>query len=209
MAVAQPREIGSLSSPARVASRRGVLGLGVACSLALWQGAALAQAPEVPIRLQVALLARAVEYDRSFPERARERVAVLIVVRANDADSTRIGEQIRLELEALDAIAGLPHIERVLSYVSAADLASQIAKEPPAILYLSSGLAEEVGAIATLLEGVSILSVGVSAGYVSRRAVLGFDAESGRPQLLVHLEQARRQRVAFRPEFLRLVRVVQ
>ncbi|MEY4547946.1 MAG: hypothetical protein RL685_4141 [Pseudomonadota bacterium] len=178
-------------------------------TLALCLRPALAQSPEVPIRLQVALLARAVEYDRSFPARARERVASLIVVRANDPDSVRVGEQIRLELGALDSIAGLPHTERVWGYGSAAELASQLVKAPPAILYLSTGLGEEVGAIATLLEGISILSVAVSARYVPQRAVLGFDAESGRPQLLVHLEQARRQRVAFRPEFLRMVKVVQ
>lgn len=178
-------------------------------TLALCLRPALAQSPEVPIRLQVALLARAVEYDRSFPARARERVAILIVVRASDADSVRVGEQIRLELEALHAIAGLPHTERVLAYTSAAELGSQIRKDLPAIVYLSTSLGDEVGAIATLLEGVSVLSVAVSARYVAQRAVLGFDAESGRPQLLVHLEQARRQRVAFRPEFLRMVKVVQ
>lgn len=202
------REIDPLSSRARVAGRRGLFRLGVGLSLCLWLRTAAAQSPEVPIRLQVALLARAAEYDRAFPARAGERARVLIVVRSNSADSIRVGEQIRLELGALESIAGLPHAERVFAYSSAAELASQLAKEPVAILYLSTGLGDELSAIATLLEGISILSVGVSAAYVPQRAVLGFDAESGRPQLLVHLEQARRQRVAFRPEFLRLVRVV-
>lgn len=161
------------------------------------------------MRLQAALLARAVEYDRGFAARAGGRVLVFIAVRARDADSERVGEQIRLELGALDRIGSLPHQEEIVLYGSARQLAERVIQQAPAILYLSAGLGDEVPLIAQALDGVSTLSVAVSATYVPRRAVLGFDVESGRPQLLVHLGQARRQQVAFRSEFLKLARIIQ
>jgi YfiR/HmsC-like len=195
--------------PLRPTSRRALLGTALACGSGLWLKPAGAQSLEVPVRLQAALLARAVEYDRNFATRAGARVVVFIAVRPGDADSERAGEQIRLELGALAQIGGLPHTEEVVLYRSVQKLSERIVQRAPAILYLSAGLADDVPTIARALEGVSILSVGVSATYVPRRAVLGFDAESGRPQLVVHLAQARRQRVAFRSEFLNLARVIQ
>jgi hypothetical protein len=189
-------------------NRRALLGAGLASGAAFWLGPARAQSLEVPVRLQAALLARVVEYDRSFAARAGARVLVFIVLRPGNADSERVGEQIRLELGALSQIGGLPHSEEIVPYGSAHKLAERVIQRAPAILYLSAGLGDEVSAIAQALDGISILSVGVSASYVSRRAVLGFDAASGRPQLLVHLGQARRQQISFRSELLKLARII-
>jgi YfiR/HmsC-like len=190
-------------------NRRAFLSTGLALGAGLWLKDAAAESLEVPVRLQAALLARAVEYDRAFAARAHARVLVFIVVRPGHSDSERVGEQIRLELGVLPQIGGLPHVEEVVHYTSARELAERIVKQAPAIAYLSAGLGDEMAQIAEALAGVSILSVGVSASYVPKRAVLGFDAASGRPQLVVHLGQARRQMVAFRPEFLKLARVIQ
>jgi hypothetical protein len=195
--------------PLRRTSRRALLGAGLACAGASWLKPSDAQSLEVPVRLQAALLARAVEYDRSFAARAGAQVLVFIAVRPRHADSERVGEQIRLELGALAQIGGLPHREEVVPYGSAQQLAERVIQQAPAILYLSAGLGDEMPLIAQALDGVSVLSVAVSATYVARRAVLGFDAESGRPQLVVHLGQARRQQLAFRSEFLKLARVIQ
>ena len=47
------------------------------------------------------------------------------------------------------------------------------------------------------------------ATWITKRDADTFLAESGRPQLLVHLGQARRQQVEFRSEFLKLAKVSQ
>ena len=58
----------------------------------------------------------------------------------------------------------------------------------------------------TLIAGIG--PAAASATYVPKGCVLGFDAESGRPKLVVNLSQARLQKVAFKPEFLKLARVI-
>jgi hypothetical protein len=93
-------------------------------------------------------------------------------------------------------------------YTSARALGELVRRRAPAILYLSTGLSAQVEDIANALDGVSTLSVGVSASYIPKGAVIGFDAESGKPKLVVNLIQARRQQIAFRPELLKLARVI-
>jgi hypothetical protein len=180
----------------------------LALAVALWVSDAVSQTLQVPIRLQAELLSKVAAYDRSFSQRSGGRALVLILVRDSDAESIRVGEQIQAELAVLARVGGLQHAEEFVHFSSAQALAELCRKRAPAILYISLGLADQMEGIAHALEGVSILSVAASASYVPKRAVLSFDAESGRPKLVVNLGQARRQSVAFQPELLALARVI-
>ena len=189
-------------------SRRAFLHAGVACGVTLWVGRGGAQSVEVPVRLQAELLSKVVAYDRNFLERARGRALALVVVKPNDAESARLGEQIHDELGVLDQFGGLPHAEEVVRFSSRRALADLVKSRGAAVVYLSQGLGEEVAGIASALAELSVLSVAVTPAYVPKGAVLGFDAEAGRPKLVVNLKQARLQKVAFKPELLKLARVI-
>jgi YfiR/HmsC-like len=180
-----------------------------AFGVSLWVRQATTQAVEVPIRLQAELLAKVAAYDRGLAARARGHVLVLVAVKAGDPESERVGEQLIAELSVLESIGGLPHSREVVRTTTARALADLVKARSAAIVYLSARLGEQLGPIADALDGVSVLSVGVSSAYVSQRAVLGFDIDSGKPKLVVHLGQARRQQVAFKPELLALARVIQ
>lgn len=177
--------------------------------MGLWAGVGASQDVEVPVRLQVELLSKVVAYDRGFSARAGERTLVLVVVKSGDAESERVGERMLAELRVLSEMGGRPHTQELARYSSARALAELVRARSPAVVYVSAGLLDQIEPIARALDGISVLSVGVSASYVPRRAVLGFDVESGKPKLCVHLGQARRQHVAFRPELLKLARVIQ
>jgi hypothetical protein len=189
-------------------TRRALLRAGGACGTALWVGKGAAQSVEVPVRLQVELLAKVAAYDRNFSERAHGSAVVLIVVKPGDAASERVGEQIHDELSVLNEVGGLPHREEMVQYSARRSLAALCKSSGAAVLYLSVGLAEEMPAIAASLVDQSVLSVAATASYVPKGSVLGFDAESGRPKLVVNLTQARLQKVAFKPELLKLARVI-
>jgi YfiR/HmsC-like len=178
-------------------------------AVGFWVRDGATQSLEVPVRLQAELLSKAAAYDRGFAARARGRVLVFVVVKTNDPESARVGEQIMSELGVLEHIGGLPHSEELIRHTSPGALAELCKTRLPAIVYLSTNLGDQVEQIADALDGLSILSVAVSASYVPKRAIFGFDSESGKPKLLVNLGQARRQQVAFRAELLRLARVIQ
>jgi YfiR/HmsC-like len=161
----------------------------------------------VPLDRQAELLARVAAYDRNMGARAGDRVRVLIVSNGNDAESVGLARRMEAALGSLSEIAGLEHEERVVSFTSAADLAAQCRSQHVTILYLGSGLGDKVPAIRGALDGVDVLSVAAVPEYVEAGIVLGFDILSGKPKLLVHLTQARRQHVELRADLLKLARV--
>lgn len=191
-----------------VVQRRAFLGAGAALGVELWVGAGRAESVEVPIRLQAELLSKVMAYDRNFAARARGFVRALLLIRSGDDESARVGEQLKQELGVLAELGGLPHGESLVTFSSPEAVAEACRLRSASVVYVSTGLSTEMLRIAGALDGVSVLSVAAAAGDVSRRAVLGFDAEAGRPKLCVNLEQARRQKVAFKPEVLKLARVV-
>jgi hypothetical protein len=188
--------------------RRAFLQVILACGVTLWVGRSAAESVEVPVRLQAELLSKVVAYDRNYAARAHGHALVLVLVKPGDAESERIGEQIHGELGVLSQFGGLPHSEEVVRFSSRRALAELVKSRGAAAVYLSLGFGEEMPGIASVLGELSVLSVAVTPSYVPKGAVLGFDAEAGRPKLVVNLQQARLQKVAFRPELLKLARVI-
>jgi hypothetical protein len=70
------------------------------------------------------------------------------------------------------------------------------------------GLQNNIAEIKRSLDGLDVLSVASIGSYVHQGIVLGFDVVSGKPKLLVNLEQAHSQKISFKSELLKMVRVV-
>lgn len=179
----------------------------VGASAITWQ--ASADEARVPPRLQAELLAKVAAYDGRFVSRARGSALVLVLVAAGDPDSERFAAQIRAELGKQPLVGGVEHMEDVLRYSSPAELTRVFRERKPAVVYVAPGLSSEASAIASALEGADVLSVAAASNDVLQGIVLGFEVVSGKPKLLIHLTRARLQNVAFKPELLRLARVIQ
>lgn len=184
--------------------------LAAACMLAMLVASLVGLADEVavPVALQVELLVKVAAYDNNMVARAGDRVRVLVVTRAGSGDSTRAAAELTGALAGKATIAGLPHEESAMIFGDAAALAQACRAGHTAIVYLTPGFSEtEVSDVARALEGVDVLSVSAVPSYVPRGIVLGFDLVSGKPKLLVHLTQARKQRVALSADVLKLMKV--
>ncbi len=169
--------------------------------------ARVAGALDVPARMQARLIAKVAEYDRNLVRREGIRV-ILLVRKVGDAESASVVDELAAEFGTVDRIAGGPHRHAIVEFVSAADLAEKVKTQNAALVYLSSGLQDQIGGVAKALEGISVLTVGAGPGDAERGMVLGFDMVSGRVQIVVNLARAKAQNAAFRPEFLRLARVI-
>jgi hypothetical protein len=190
-------------------TRRQWLTLGLGVSGLVFSGAARGDEPRVPVRLQAELLAKVAAYDTRFAARARGKALVLIVQVTGLADSERFAASVRAELGMQARIGGVVHMEQIIQFASAAELARVCRERLPAIVYLAPGLSSAAPAIAEALSGLDLLSVSPVPEDVAHGVVLGFEVVSGRPKLLVNLPNARKQNVAFKPELLRLARVIQ
>lgn len=169
--------------------------------------AAYAQEVAVPVNLQAELVAKVAAYDKNLPARAGDKVHVLIVVNPKDDGANRFAKSMESALGGVDRIGGLPHDETTTPYKDAKSLAETCKTKKIAIVYIAPGLSDEVAQIKTALDGVSVLSVAAVASEVPKGIVLGFDLVSGKPKIVVHLGQAKRQDVAFRAELLKLAKV--
>ena len=183
-------------------SRRACLQL-AAASLALsWTPRARAEDVPVPIGLQVDLLAKVAGYDKNLPAR------VLVVSRTGNDDATRAAAQLERALADKTTIAGLPTEVATVPWSDAPSMAKACRARRASIVYFTPGLSEaDATAVARAFDGVDVLSVAAMPTVVPRGIVLGFDLVGGKPKLLVHLGQARRQNVALGAEVLKLMRV--
>jgi YfiR/HmsC-like len=172
-----------------------------------FQGRAWAEDFAVPAGVQAQLIAKLVSYDRGFQDRAAGRVAIAIVVKSSEVDSSRAASKIVQALKALASIGGLPHDEVLVPWTNAHDLTQLCVKMKFAVVYLTPGLSGDVEVIANQLAGRNVLTVTGSLSYVNKGAVLGFELVSGRTKLVVNLTQAKKQNVQFRAEVLTLMKI--
>jgi hypothetical protein len=188
--------------------RRSVVSATVVCALLLALPLGAAEEVVVPVQLQAELLAKLVPYDRNFLPRAGSRVRTLIVLKPSDPASKRVSMGLKDALSRFTDIARLPHEEVLVNYEGAAALAKACREQRATILYIPEGLGGEVAEIGRALRGQDLLSVSGVAEDVARGVVLGFDLVSGKPKLVVNLEQAKQQNVSFKAEILKLVKVI-
>jgi hypothetical protein len=172
----------------------------------------------VPAAVQVRLLANVAGYDRNMANRVRtptegrpaNELRIGIVLRPKHASSAQAAGQLRHALKSVGQLAGFSHQEEELSSMDPAEIAQHATHRGWAILYLMPGFSEEdVHALARALEATDLLTVAAAASDARGGMVLGFDLVSSKPRLIVHLRQARRQRVDFSSQLLSLSEVVE
>jgi hypothetical protein len=164
----------------------------------------------LPPGVQAHLLAKAAAYDRNFAVRAAGEVRILIIGRPGTPAVAQASGRLRQALSEEQTVAGLPHREFLVDFVSAEQLKQRIHAEHSTVVYFSTGFSErEISELAQSLNGVDVLTVAASPQDVLHGAVLGFDLVSGHPKLLVNLTQARRQNVDFASDYLNLAQVVE
>lgn len=181
------------------------ISLGVAALCAARSG--LAQVSTVPAEIQAELLAKLEGYDRGFAARAGDAARIFLVVKPGSTKSQISAEEMRAALARIDRVGGLPHQETIVPYPGAQALAQRCRDEKIAVVYFTPGFDDEVDALRVALAEDNVLSLGAVSDYVPKGIVLGFELESGKPKILINLEQARRQGVNFSSDVLRLMTV--
>jgi YfiR/HmsC-like len=164
----------------------------------------------VPVSIQVELMLKVAAYDKNLPARSAGRVRLIVLVKREVADSARSAAQALKALANTERVIGLPLESTVVPYTDAPSLAKFAADNKVSIVYVMPGFeASEMEAVAAGLTGVDVLSVGALAKYTARGTVIGFDLAGGKPKLLVHLGQAKKQNVELSSSVLKLMRVIE
>jgi hypothetical protein len=180
----------------------------LACCLGLTSARARAQDAEVPIALQVDLLARLLWYERGLQQSLSKQIIVLVVERRGDPDSKHAAAQLAAQLDRVKELGGKVISHTRVSYESAEQISRIIDQRRPYLIYLSKGLGGAAKELARLLQGRALLTVGTSGSDPLQGAVLGFELASSKPRIVFNLKQARAQKLNFSAQVLRVVRVL-
>ena len=162
----------------------------------------------VPPQLQASLITRLAPFDRSLAARAQSRVLILVAIRRDDAGSRQVAAGLIAALASEKQIAGLPLEIGQITVGDPQQLIAEIRVRHPAIVYLSSGFTDEVPALAANLSGEDVLTIAAESAAVAGGVCVGFDLVSGKPRLLIHLQQSKKQHVNFQATLLHLAKVV-
>jgi hypothetical protein len=205
-------EVRALLTPACLArlSRRRALSCWLALSVAVplfTASYSQAQSGSVPVELQAELLSKLAAYDRNFRARAEPRAKVLIIFKPGSPKSNLSAAAMKLALSRTERIGGLPHEEQLVAFHDAPGVAHLCRAQKAAILYVTAGFDPEINALRAALTGVDVLSVSADPVDVPHGIVLGFELVSGKPKIVLNLQQARQQNVNFSADVLRLMRV--
>jgi hypothetical protein len=166
-----------------------------------------AQSMPVPTSAQAELIAKLAGFDRNFAARAGNKAVIILAAMPGEADSMSAALEMKAAFARLPTVGNLPHEEIVVTITSPSALADLVRAKHAAIVYLGPGFDKQVPGIRDALSSLDVLSVGAIPGYVPSGIVLGFDLVSGRPKLLIHVVQARKQKVAFPASVLSLMKV--
>jgi hypothetical protein len=166
-----------------------------------------AQGMAVPPGTQAELLAKLAGFDRNFAARAGGKAVILLVAMPGNSESMRAALEMKAALGRQERVGDLPHDEQIVTHTSAEALVELVRVRRAAIVYFGPGFEKQIPALSAAFASVNVLTVGANPAYVPGGIVLGFDLVSGRPKLLVHVLQARKQHVSFPASVLNLMKV--
>jgi uncharacterized protein DUF4154 len=202
-----PSTVRSKGEPILALARRALFRTVILGLVLVWSPHIRADRQGLPIALEAELLAKVLNYDRTFPERAGDVARLLIVAKRGNADSVRAAFQMRTALRLIDRVGGLPHEEIELEYAGPKALAEICDSKNIAVAYFGPGFDNDLETIRAALDGHEILTVASVPQYVPRGIVLGFDVIAGSPKLLFNLRQAKRQNIWMSAELLKMMRL--
>jgi len=165
-----------------------------------------AQTSQLPSPLQAELTGKLAGYDRNFAARAGGKAIILLAAMPGDAESNRAALELKGALSRLPTVGSLPHEEQVVNFSSAGALADTVRSRKAAIVYFGPGFGKQISAIRSAFSSLNVLTIGAVPDYVPAGIVLGFDLVSGRPKLLVNIEQAKKQQVSLPASVLKLMK---
>lgn len=191
-------------------SRRAfIVAAGVCGLIAMTSTAVYAERASVPEKIQIGLLAKVLAFDRGFAKRTEGTAQVAIVYRLRDTDSEYTAQQLKLALDQTTAIGGVSHVDTLVPYAGAREVAALCERTRISVVLLSTGFGDEAGAIADALTSQTLVTVSTAPADVSRGIMVGFELVSGRPLIDIQLARARAQGIDFNADFLRLAKVIQ
>lgn len=167
-------------------------------------------APPVPIPIQFQLVLKVLTAERNRPLETRKALAIGIVYQRNSPDSRDVKDRFAAEIEKGTANHRTPPIRLELIDVSnPANLASELARANPDILYVSPLPGFDLDSIVSLSRARKILTFTGVPAYVQSGLSVGFSSERGDARILINRKASLAEGADFSSKFLKVAQVIE
>ncbi len=175
----------------------------------LWTTALCAQKMVVPVKLQLAILLKALTYDRHLKEKADGEILVAICYHQEQKQSVEVKDELLEATKAsLDSIENIP-LRFTSVDMQKDDLAAVITRQGVDILYvtpLSSAVAESITAVSREKKTTTVTGV---PDYIKSGVAVAIGIKGDKPQIIINLPAAKAEGADFSSELLKLAKVIQ
>jgi YfiR/HmsC-like len=156
------------------------------------------------------ILARALAYDNGMAARAGGRVVLAIVFKKGETASEGQANDALKAFRALEGIkiVGLPFHVLSTAYTGPSALETLIDRDGVDAFLLCDGLSAEIPAVRQLGRKRKVLTAGGSEADVRAGLSMAVVSDENRLQLVLNLEETRKQGAAFASDLLRVARVI-
>jgi len=190
--------------------RAGLLALSLA---ALAARSSAAQEVAVPVSVQIPILAKILNFDRKFTERAGGRLTIGVLYQSRYRTSANVAAEVCRALEELppSAFGALESLERTcvaidLDAISALD--SVVKRLGVRVLYVSPLRAVHVEDVTAVSRAAQITTFTGVPRYVETGMAIGVDLKRERPEIVINLAASRAEGADLAAHLLKLARVV-
>ena len=190
--------------------RAGLLALSLA---ALAARSSAAQEVAVPVSVQIPILAKILNFDRKFTERAGGRLTIGVLYQSHYRTSANVADEVCRALEQLppSAFGALESLERTciaidLDAISALD--SVVKRLGVRVLYVSPLRAVHLEDVTAVTRAAQITTFTGVPRYVETGMAIGVDLKRERPEIVINLAASRAEGADLAAHLLKLARVV-
>jgi hypothetical protein len=164
----------------------------------------------VPVELQVPLLLKVLDFDRSLRERPGEAVIILVAFQSGFPVSRDLRERLDSSRGSAGSasIQGKPVRWVFLDVTGAAALEREVRGQDAAVVYLAPMRSIDLGALTAAAAAGGALSVTGDLDYVSEGVAVAFGTRGGRPSILINLKAARAAGADFGAQLLQLAEII-
>jgi hypothetical protein len=155
-------------------------------------------------------LARALAYDNAMAARAGQRVVLAIVYRKGDANSEGAANDAVKAFRGLEGIkiVGLPFHVISTAYAGPNGLEAVIDREGADAFLLCEGMSGEIPVIRQLGRRRKVITAGSTESEVRAGLSLAVVNDDNRLQVVLNLEESRKQGAEFASDLLRVARII-
>lgn len=186
-----------------------VFGL-TALLVVLWTTALCAQKMVVPVKLQLAILLKALTYDRNLKEKAGGEILMAVCYHQEQERSVEAKDQLLEAIKAspVDSIEDIP-LRFTSVNMQKDDLAAVITRYGVDVLYVTPLSTAAVESITTVSREKKTTTVTGVPDFVKSGVSVAIGIEGDKPQIIINLPAAKAEGADFSSQLLKLAKITE